>query len=76
MSIRAGFLVQKLDGQAKVTDDTGGVVSNEDIFALKVPVSNRWFLCEAIHYPLVVEMCQAWRRVVGTQIYIICIIAY
>ena len=31
-------------------------------------MSNRRFLCEPVHYPLIMEVCQTWRSMVGTQI--------
>ena len=59
MSIRAGLLVEKLDGQTEITDDTGVVVANEDVLALEVSVSDGRLLRDAVDDPLVVEVSQA-----------------
>ena len=58
MSVRARLFAQKLDGQAKVADDAGEVVPNEDVLALEVSVSDGWLLGDSVDYSLVVKVGQ------------------
>ena len=58
MCIRAGLFILELDGETKITDDTGKVVADENVLALQVSVSYGRLLCDTFHDPLVVEMGQ------------------
>lgn len=58
VSVRARLFAQKLDGQAKVADDAGEVVPNEDVLALEVSVSDGRLLGDSVDYSLVVKVSQ------------------
>ena len=59
MSIGTGLFAEELYGETKVADDTGEIVSDENVFALEVSVCDGWFLGHPVDYSLVVEVSQS-----------------
>ena len=70
MSICTRLLGEEFDGKAKVADDAGEVVANEDVFALEVSVSDGRFLGDSVHYSLVVEVSQTYSNTVHIFIHV------
>ena len=62
MSVSGALLVQKLDGQTEVADDTREVISHENVLALQVSVGNGRLLRESIDNSLIMEMSETYEK--------------